>query len=305
MARSYATAARLKRTAARRICGAVTTKPGTFAQRFATLRKQRGPFCLGLDPTPELLLAWGLKDDIWGLRTFCNRLIDAAAQQVSVWKPQSAFFERFGAAGLEVLADIIGSIHAVGALALLDVKRGDIGSTNEAYASALLGPDSALGADAVTLHAYLGFAALEPFLQRAQRTGCGLFVMVRSSNPEGDALQHAQIAPGVSVAQYLCDEIRAHNAKVQPDGIGPVGAVIGLTCDDAAEHVARVDNGLVLAPGIGAQGGTFEQLRLRFAGGKERVLVSASRAVLARGPDERALRKAITEHCSAAMEALS
>lgn len=283
----------------------MSTKPGTFAQRFAVLRKQRGPFCLGLDPTPELLAAWGLKDDIWGLRTFCNRVVDAGAQQISVWKPQSAFFERFGAAGLEVLADIIGSIHAMGGLALLDVKRGDIGSTNEAYASALLGPDSAMGADAVTLHAYLGFAALEPFLQRAQRTGCGLFVVVRSSNPEGEALQHAQIAPGVTVAQRLCDEIRAHNDKAQPDGIGPVGAVIGLTCDDAGEHLARLSNALVLAPGLGAQGGTFEQLAQRFGSAKERVLASASRAVLARGPDERALRKAITEHCSSAAEALS
>ena len=75
----------------------------TFAERFTALRAQRGPFCLGLDPGPELLAAWGMKDDIWGLRSFCNRVIDAAALQVSVIKPQSAYFERFGAAGLEVL----------------------------------------------------------------------------------------------------------------------------------------------------------------------------------------------------------
>src|SRR5436190_2634408 len=152
-----------------------TTRATAFAPRLAALRAQRGPFCLGLDPGPELLAAWGMKDDIWGLRSFCNRVIDAAALQVSVIKPQSAYFERFGAAGLEVLADIIGSIHAIGSLSLLDVKRGDIGATNEAYANALLGPDSAMGADAITLHPYLGFAALGPFLARAQQTGCGLF----------------------------------------------------------------------------------------------------------------------------------
>src|SRR3954471_3928806 len=140
-----------------------TSRATGFAQRFAALRAQRGPFCLGLDPSPELLLAWDLADDIWGLRDFCNRVIDAAAQQVSVIKPQSAYFERFGAAGLEVLSDIIGSIHALGSLALLDVKRGDIGSTNAAYASALLGPDSAMNADAITVHPYLGFGALAPF----------------------------------------------------------------------------------------------------------------------------------------------
>jgi orotidine-5'-phosphate decarboxylase len=290
----------------KRICRRVTTtKSGTFAQRFAVLRQQRGPFCLGLDPTPELLAAWGLKDDIWGLRTFCNRVVDAAAQQVSVWKPQSAYFERFGAAGLEVLADIIGSIHALGSLALLDVKRGDVGSTNEAYASALLGPDSALGADAITVHAYLGFAALEPFIARAQRTGCGLFVVVQSSNPEGRLLQGAQVRPGVSVAQYLCDEITACNAQLAPGAVGPIGAVVGTTSEDAPQLVARLPQSLVLAPGIGAQGASFEQLGDRFAGVKERVLPSVSRALLARGPDERALRKAITEHCSSASEALS
>ena len=105
---------------------------------------------LGLDPSPQLLAAYGLRDDVWGLRAFCNRVIDAADRSVSVIKPQSAYFERFGAAGLEVLADIIGSIHAVGALSILDVKRGDIGATNEAYATALLGPDSAMAADAGT-----------------------------------------------------------------------------------------------------------------------------------------------------------
>ena len=277
-------------------------KGGTFAQRFAALRQQRGPFCLGLDPTPELLAAWGLKDDIWGLRTFCNRVVDAAAQQVSVWKPQSAFFERFGAAGLEVLADIIGSIHALGSLALLDVKRGDVGSTNEAYASALLGPDSALGADAVTLHAYLGFGALEPFIARAHKTGCGLFVVVQS---EGQLLQSAEVRPGVTVAQYLCDEISAQTERLVPGAIGPIGAVVGTTSENAPQLVARLPRSLVLAPGIGAQGASFADLAARFANAKERVLPSVSRALLARGPDERALRKAITEHCSAAAEALS
>src|ERR1043165_8049446 len=167
-----------------------------FAQRFARLSDRRGPLCLGLDPSPELLARWGLRDDIWGLREFCNRVIDAAAQQVSVIKPQSAYFERFGAAGLEVLADIIGSIHALGSLALLDVKRGDIGSTNAAYANALLRPDSAMIADAIAVHPYLGFGALAPFLDRVHETGCGLFAVVLSSNPEGRMIQNAQVTPG-------------------------------------------------------------------------------------------------------------
>jgi orotidine-5'-phosphate decarboxylase len=276
-----------------------------FAQRFATLRAQRGPFCLGLDPGPELLAAWGMKDDIWGLRSFCNRVIDAAAQQVAVIKPQSAYFERFGAAGLEVLADIIGSIHALGSLALLDVKRGDIGATNEAYATALLGPDSALGADAITVHPYLGFAALAPFLTRVQQTGCGLFAVVLSSNPEGEAIQNAQVAPGVSVAEHLCDAITRHNEAHAAGAVGGVGAVVGMTARSAAQIAERLPRSLILAPGLGAQGGSFELLRERFASAKQRVLPSSSRGLLAHGPDERTLQQAIREHCARAGEALS
>jgi len=239
-----------------------------FAGRFAALREQRGPFCLGLDPSPELL-------------------------------------ERFGAAGLEVLADIIGSIHAVGSLSLLDVKRGDIGSTNAAYASGLLGPDSALGADAITVHAYLGFAALEPFLARAQATGCGLFVVVLSSNPEGRTLQSAQVAPGLSVAQHLCAEITRYNEQTCGEGVGLVGAVVGLTADGAADIAARLPRSLMLAPGLGAQGGTFEQAAERFASAKRRVLPSSSRSLLAHGPELPALQHAIREHCKRAADALS
>jgi orotidine-5'-phosphate decarboxylase len=281
-----------------------TTRATAFAPRFAALRAQRGPFCLGLDPSPELLLAWGLADDIWGLRDFCNRVIDAAAQQVSVIKPQSAYFERFGAAGLEVLADIIGSIHALGSLALLDVKRGDIGSTNEAYANALLGPDSAMNADAITVHAYLGFGALAPFLERVQETGCGLFAVVLSSNPEGRMIQNAQVTPGTTVAQYLCDEITQHNERVAPGAIGPVGAVVGMTAQGAAEIAARMPRSLILAPGLGAQGGSFEQLAQVFGESRARVLPSSSRGLLSHGPDPRALSESIREHCARAREAL-
>jgi orotidine-5'-phosphate decarboxylase len=276
-----------------------------FAQRFEQLRRTRGPACLGLDPTPELLSAWKLEDDIWGLRTFCNRVIDAAAQQVSVIKPQSAYFERFGAAGLEVLADIIGSIHALGSLALLDVKRGDIGSTNAAYAEGLLGPDSAMGADAITVQAYFGFGALKPFVDVAKAKGAGLFVVVRSSNFEGERVQRALVAPGLSVAEDLCDEITACNSALAPGGLGPIGAVVGLTAPDAPELAERLPASLLLAPGLGTQGGTFADLRTRFAAARERVLPSASREVLRHGPDRAALAAAIAEHVKGAADALA
>jgi orotidine-5'-phosphate decarboxylase len=251
-----------------------------------------------------LLAAWGLDDDIWGLRRFCDRVIDAAEQRLAVIKPQSAYFERFGAAGLEVLADIIGSIHALGSLALLDVKRGDIGATNEAYASALLGPDSAMEADAITLHAYLGFAALKPFLDRAHVTGSGLFVVVLSSNPEGEALQSAQVQPGQSVAAHLCDEISAHNRATYGEGLGAVGAVVGVTAKRAVDVAAQLPHSLILAPGLGAQGGTFEDIAARFGDMRERVLPTSARGVLAAGPDVKRLGDAIAEHARRARDTL-
>lgn len=276
-----------------------------FAERFRTLRAERGPFCLGLDPTPELLVAWGLEDDIWGLRRFCERVIDASEQRLSVIKPQSAYFERFGAAGLEVLADVIGSIHALGSLALLDVKRGDIGSTNEAYAQALLGPDSPMAADAITVHAYLGFGALGPFLDRAVATGTGLFVVVLSSNPEGAALQAAEVSPGVSVAEHVADAITAFNrAHADAAGMGPVGAVVGVTAERAPAIAARLPGSLILAPGLGAQGGTWEAVRERFGAVRERILPTSSRGALGAGPDLGKLRAAIREHADRAREVL-
>ena len=114
----------------------------------------------------------------------------------------------------------------------------------------------------------------------------------------------AQVSPGVSVAQHLSDALTQHNARVQPEGTGPVGAVIGLTASDAPELVERLPRSLLLAPGLGAQGGSFDQLASRFASAKQRVLPSSSRGVLAAGPDERALATAIAEHCRAANAAL-
>jgi orotidine-5'-phosphate decarboxylase len=281
------------------------THPGTFAERFVTLRAQRGPLCLGLDPSPQLLAAYGMRDDVWGLRAFCNRVIDAADRSVSVIKPQSAYFERFGAAGLEVLADIIGSIHAIGALSILDVKRGDIGATNEAYATALLGPDSAMAADAITVTAYLGFAALDPILTRALALKCGVFVVALSSNPEGALLQRAQVRPGVSVAEHMADEITQYNATHCPQPIGAIGAVVGLTADGSGELASRLPRSLILAPGLGAQGGTFEDVKRRFGHVAQQVIPSASREVLRAGPELSALADAIKSASGRAAEALA
>ena len=275
----------------------------SFAERFLKLAETRSPLCLGVDPSVELLRQWGLPLDATGLRGFCEALMEAMGERVAIVKPQSAFFEQFGPDGMAELVRLVGMIHERGALALLDVKRGDIGHTLEAYADAMLGRDSPFGGDAMTVSAYLGFGALKPLLNKAVEREAGVFIVVRSSNPEGRALQDARLADGRTVATALADDITAYNNAVGT-GVGPVGAVMGATLEGAAtETLAHLPNALLLAPGIGAQGATFDDLARNFGPASQRALPSASRSILGKGPSVVALTEAIERHCEQALRA--
>jgi orotidine-5'-phosphate decarboxylase len=274
-----------------------------FTERFLKLAETRSPLCLGVDPAVELLRQWGLPLDAKGLRGFCNIVMEAMGDRVAIVKPQSAFFEQFGPAGMAELARLVGMIKERGALALIDVKRGDIGHTLDAYADAMIGPDSPFGGDAMTATAYMGFGSLKPLLNKAAERGAGVFVVVRSSNPEGRALQDAVLADGRTVATALADDITAFNALVT-DGVGPVGAVMGATIEGTAtETLASLPKSLLLAPGIGAQGATFDDMARNFGPATDRALPSVSRGILAKGPDMAALRAAIVLNCDLARKA--
>ena len=264
----------------------------SFAHRFTELSKARSPLCLGLDPSAELLGAWGLTQDAAGLAAFCGRVLEAAGDLVAVIKPQAGFLEQFGAAGVCELARAVADIQGRGALCLLDAKRGDVPGTMEGYAQALVGPKG-LGADAATLNAYLGFRSLEPAFEQAARFDAAAFLVVRSSNPDGRELQSARHPDGRTVAERLADEIAAHNAQA-----GPVlGAVIGATMEASeAAILERLGPALVLAPGVGAQGAAMAQVGERFAAARGRVLPSVSRDILRRGPDVAGLRQAILRY---------
>lgn len=268
------------------------TAPTPFGTRLAAAVADRGPLCAGIDPHAGLLNAWGLGDDLAGLERFALTATEALAPVCSVLKPQSAFFERFGSAGVAVLERVIATAREGGALVLLDVKRGDIGSTSQAYADAYLDPASPLAADAATVSPYLGFGSLSPFVETAQRHGAGLFVLALTSNPEGPEVQHARIPGAASVAGRMLDHLRALNADAAPHG--SFGAVVGATiAEPAAEDGVDLDvGGPILAPGFGAQGGTVDDLRRIFGSAAARVLPSSSREILAAGPDPRALREA-------------
>src|SRR5579863_4175546 len=225
-----------------------------FQKRFMTLAAARSPLCVGIDPSAESLQGWGLTDDAQGLLSFCERMVEVCAPLVAAVKPQAAFFERHGPAGMEVLRDTVAAARSQGALVIIDAKRGDIASTAAAYGDAFLGPRSPFGGDAITLSAYLGFGSLAPILEHARREAAGVFVVVRSSNPEGTELQQATMPDGRSVAAHLAGQIAAQNTADGASPLGLIGAVVGATLGrEAADLADRLANSLLLVPGIRAQ----------------------------------------------------
>lgn len=258
-----------------------------FGARLAAAMRARGQLCVGIDPHRGLLEQWGLADDAAGVERFAMTAVEALAPEVAVLKPQSAFFERHGARGIAALEKAVAAARAQGALVLLDVKRGDIGSTMRGYADAYLDATSPLAVDAITVSPFLGFESLRPALDVAREHGAGVFVLARTSNPEGGDVQRAQ-AGDRTVAAAILAAVAAENAGVEP--MGSVGAVVGANLDPLPEDLAV--NGPLLAPGYGAQGGTPAHLRRLFAGVERLVLPSTSREVLAAGPSVASLREA-------------
>lgn len=273
----------------------------TFGSRLHRATQARGPLCVGIDPHAALLARWGLSDDVAGLERFAHTVVEALADRVAVLKPQSAFFERFGSRGIAVLESIIRQSRQAGVLVLLDVKRGDIGSTMAAYAGAYLNPDSPLCADAITVSPYLGVGSLRPAFEMAAEYGGGVFVLALTSNPEGPAVQHAVGADGRTVAQTVIDEISQVNAGVDP--LGSLGLVVGATIGETGHDLSKV-NGPLLAPGLGAQGGSPGDLRAIFGESLRNVLPSYSREVLGAGPDVASLQAAADRAAAACREVI-
>ena len=266
----------------------------TFGQRLRAATDAFGPLCAGIDPHRALVESWGLTYDVDGLTEFTETCVEAFAGHVGVVKPQSAFFEVFGSRGVAVLERAIQALRGAGTLVILDAKRGDIGSTMSAYAEAYLAEDAVAPADALTASPYLGFESLRPALDLAAQTGRGVFVLGLTSNPEGRTVQHATLRD-VSVAESMVAGAAAENAGARTHGdLGSVGLVVGATVGSAVQELG-LDlagcNGPLLAPGVGAQGGTSEDLRRVFGDALPNVLPASSREVLSVGPDPVRLRE--------------
>lgn len=300
-----------------------------FGDRLGAAMDEHGPLCVGIDPHPALLARWGLDDDAAGLRTFALTVVEALVGRVAALKPQSAFFERHGSAGVAVLEEVLAAVRgsAGRTQVILDAKRGDIGSTMEGYADAYLREGAPLACDALTVSPYLGFGSLAPALEAAERSGAGLFVLALTSNPEGAALQHAvpradprltEPLSDVSGAPWSARSVAgaiAHGAGLRNAAellrtggdLGSVGLVVGATTGDAVEELGidlAAVRGPLLAPGVGAQGGGPAELARVFGDARRAVLASTSRAVLAAGPDVASLRAAAQAAVDSAAPAL-
>ena len=191
-----------------------------------------------------------------------------------------------------MLEKVVEGCRERGCLVLLDVKRGDIGSTAQGYADAYLDRNSPLFVDAITVSPYLGIGSVDPMIDTALANDAGVFVLALTSNPEGPQVQHAVTADGRSVAGLVLDAVATRNAGVE--GLGSIGAVVGATVELPSDlGVGGLDvNGPLLVPGIGAQGGTLDDVRRIFGDAARNVLPTSSREVLAAGPDKVALHDA-------------
>lgn len=267
-----------------------------FGERLVEVVAARGNLCLGLDPHPALLTQWGLGTDARGVAEFCRRALEAFGDLAAAVKPQVALFEEHGAAGYAVLEQVLVDVHEAGALSIADAKRGDIGSTMAAYARAWLAEDSPLACDALTVSPYLGVGALEPAFELAAEHGRGVFVLARTSNPEGGDVQRSRAelsdGPGPTVAQSVVDEVGRRNAaRPGRSACGPFGVVVGATVGDPPALDAL--GGPVLMPGVGEQGGTARDVRRVAADALPVTLVNLSRQVLRAGPDPAAMRECV------------
>jgi orotidine-5'-phosphate decarboxylase len=257
-----------------------------FGERLAAAFEASGHLCVGIDPHPYLLQEWGLPDSGKGLREFGLRVVAAARGQVGIVKPQVAFFERHGSAGYGALEATLTAARDAGLLVIADAKRGDVGTSVEAYAQAWLTPGAPLEADALTVSAFQGVGSLAAPILLAREQGKGLFVLAATSNPESFATQTAVVSDGENSARTVAASIVAEMNKSNISPLGSYGVVIGATIALADFGLSDLDllSTPILAPGFGFQGAGFESLRSTYGSAAANTVVSSSRGILEAGP---------------------
>jgi orotidine-5'-phosphate decarboxylase len=279
-------------------------EPTRFGDRLAAAVEERASqLVLGLDPDPARLwpraieLAGGAGDPpappaaraALAVAIHCRLAIEAAGEQCVAVKLQVACFEQLGAPGWAALDEVAARAREAGLLVIADAKRGDIDVSAAAYARAFLGVTSTpygqvpgLGADALTVSPLLGVDSLRPFVDAARRSGAGLFVLARTSNPGAADVQELELAGGGIVSERLAGMIGTLGGEaVGASGLSDVGAVVGATAPERLKQMrSLMPHAVFLLPGVGAQGGSVEALAPAFAPGRAGGLISASRGIV-------------------------
>jgi orotidine-5'-phosphate decarboxylase len=261
-----------------------------FGDRLAAaVRAKKSAVCVGLDPRwgslPESIRA-GIntadRNAVAGATDcYCRHVIDAVAAFAPVVKPQAAFFEQLGPAGMVALGSVIQYARQAGLLVLLDGKRGDIGTTAEAYADAYLGDSSAWQCDALTVNPYLGDDTLKPFVDLCHSRNAGIFVLVKTSNPGSGFLQD-KVVEGRAVYEHMATLVQQLTQQsVGASGYGAIGAVVGATYpEQLAKLRSQMTNTWILIPGYGAQGGTASDVAHGFDEQGLGAIVNSSRGII-------------------------
>jgi orotidine-5'-phosphate decarboxylase len=284
--------------------------PDTFSRKLEAAFSAKSQLCVGIDPHEDMLVENGFEVSATGVYEFSMKMLDQLEEVVSIVKPQVSFFERFGSEGFSTLEKVLGSARDRGLLVIADAKRGDIGSTMEAYAQAWLSKSAPFACDALTVNPYLGVGALAPAASLASERGKGLFVLAATSNPEGASLQSSMQQE--SVAAQVAREVAALNTTTASSNsrFGSLGLVIGATVSLSKFGLSSLNEGktslrtTILSPGFGYQGARLEDAKSIFGELCGDVLYSISRSALRDGihgvktavqQDQNTLHKALSE----------
>ena len=272
-----------------------------FADRLCqAIRGKGAPVCAGIDPRADWVPAEFYNNAFAehgrtpagvraAVRTFCLEVLELVAPYVPAVKPQAAFFEALGPGGWDDFAAVCARARELGLIVIADVKRGDIGSTAEAYAQALFGSSEVNGVtlpscrvDAATINPYLGVDGVKPFIDRARDNAAGIYVLARTSNPGSAEFQQLELKQGGSLVDEVAARIDAWGSEdIGECGYSLVGAVVGATHVDAARHLRqRMPRTLFLVPGWGAQGGDVEAVRACLGDDGLGAIVNSSRGVM-------------------------
>lgn len=249
-----------------------------YADRLAERIQKTSPVCVGLDPRIEQLPE-GLKKDVSGVKEFCLGIIDAVSSVASCIKPQLAYFELLGWEGMKLFFDVCAAARKKGLLVIADGKRGDIGTTCEAYADAYLGKGSPI--DALTVNPYLGSDSLTPFVERCRANEKGIYILVKTSNPSAGDIQDLPVGDE-AVHEHLAQSIEAlASQELGQCNLSCVGAVVGATYPEEMKYLRTLMPHVpFLIPGYGAQGGTAESVQGGFLADGSGAIVSASRSII-------------------------